>query len=126
MLTHKVMMEFMHTNGSAEDKPVNTYSMKWSQVAANAVEFGERLMVKGPLDMLFPKIVEQVQSVQNYQDQVRYVNAVKDNIILPFNISMLHFFASENNGLCVQKCFDLEMKYSRDIFGQSPLSYASQ
>lgn len=74
--------------------------------------------------MLFPKILKQIQSVHNFEDQLKYVEAVKDNVILPFNINMLHFFASENNGQCVQKCFDLDMSYVRDRSGKTPLEYA--
>ena len=45
---------------------------------------------------------------------------------MPFNISLLHFFSQENNGLCVQKCFELGMKYTRDQFNQTPLGYANK
>ena len=60
------------------------------------------------------------------QDLVKYVDAVKGNVIHPINVNMLHYFAARNNGPCVARCFELNMRYLRDMNQKTPLGYASE
>ena len=83
--------------------------------------------VKGPLNLLFPKILRTLMSEDvQQQDLVQYVDSVKANVIHPLNINMVHYFAARNNGPCVEKCFERKMRYLRDIHGKTPLAYASE
>lgn len=59
-------------------------------------------VVKGPLNLLFPKILKQLQSEEvNQKDLIKYVDSVKANVIQPLNINMVHYFAARNNGPCI-------------------------
>jgi hypothetical protein len=53
-----------------------------------------------------------------------YIEALKDNIIEPFNINLLHYFAFANQSKCIDQCFQVGMKYRRDRFDFTPLKYA--
>lgn len=84
-------------------------------------------VVKGPLNLLFPKILKMLQSEQvSEKNLIKYVDSVKSNVVHPLNINMVHYFAARNNGPCVQRCFDLKMKYLRDLHDKTPLTYASE
>ena len=45
--------------------------------------------------------------------------------MVPHNINMMHYFAARNHGECMARCFELKMKYIRDVNGMTPLGYAS-
>lgn len=43
---------------------------------------------------------------------------------MPYKLSVLHKFASDDNAECLQKAFNCKPNYSRDNMKRSPLDYA--
>ena len=53
-----------------------------------------------------------------------YIDSLKRNNIYPFNINILHYFTNQNKIHCMNACIDYGIKYNRDRFNFTPLTYA--
>ncbi len=62
--------------------------------------------------------------LKDNENMSQYIPAMKQNIIEPFKMNLMHYFSYENQHEQLQKCFDIGMKFKRDKFKYTPLKYA--
>lgn len=80
-------------------------------------------MAKGPFNQVFPKILVQFLE-ETRKGQIDYIEAIKDNMIMPQKLTILHYFSSLNNPEALIKAFKLGTPYNSDNKKKSPLEYA--
>jgi hypothetical protein len=84
--------------------------------------FKQEIKLSGPINYLFPYILREMMNDQ--KNIINYIEALKRNNIYPFNINILHYFTNQNKIHCMNACLDHGIKYNRDRFYYTPLSYA--
>lgn len=81
------------------------------------------IFIEGPMNKVFPLILKTMLNTPK-KDQENYVDSLKNNMIMPQNLNIVHYFACDDNAECLQKAFDFGANYERDNQKRSPLEYA--
>jgi len=84
--------------------------------------FKNEIKLSGPINYLFPYILKEMMNDQ--KNITNYIDSLKRNNIYPFNINILHYFTNQNKIHCMNACIDYGIKYNRDRFNFTPLTYA--
>lgn len=83
------------------------------------------MVVKGSYNQISPLFVASMLN-KIKEGQSQYTALLKDFVITPHKVNIVHYFAYTNNGPALQSALDKVCPYVKDNKQKSPLEYAIQ
>ena len=83
-------------------------------------QVAEEISVSGPMNALFAKMFYKMK-VEGRNNWKSYIPALKRNTIMPYKLTLAHYFSYYNNSESLIKILHGEFKYLRDSFKKTPL-----